>query len=386
MHISTTPFGRRAVSACLLAGQSLAAAPSALPSIDKWHLFSDLREARAQFGVTDRDLAVLNALLSFHPDRNLEDAGELIVFPSNATLSDRAHGMPESTLRRHLAALVAARLIARHDSPNGKRYVTRAHGSVIRAFGFSLRPLLIRAAEIMSAAEAARQSALCLRMTREQLVLALRDCTKLLAFSEAEGLIAQGATLAGQLHALRSATRRKLAIDEVERALSAAETLRAGLQSLVAAATETPISGGCDSHFGRHSQDSKPELKESESCHEEERSGSVPSDMPPLELVIKACPDVLPYCDGAIRSWHGLLSTAHDIRPMMGISADVWAEALRVMGAQKAAVTLSAMLQRISHIQRPGAYLRRLTIKAARDEFKPGPMIMALLSPRLLTR
>ena len=60
-------------------------------------------------------LAVLSALLSFHRGKELADDDALIVFPSNAALSERAHGMAESTLRRHLAALVRAGLILRRD-------------------------------------------------------------------------------------------------------------------------------------------------------------------------------------------------------------------------------------------------------------------------------
>lgn len=380
-HISTTPFGRRAVSAGLLAGQALAAAPAPLPEIDKWHLFSDLRTARALFGLSDRDLVVLNALLSFLPGRALEDGSDLIVFPSNATLSDRAHGMPESTLRRHLAALVAARVIARHDSPNGKRYVTRCMGGQMRAFGFSLRPLLIRAPEIIAAAEDTRTTALRLRLARETLVLCLRDSAKLLAYAEAEGLLPPDSPLVAQVHALRGLLRRKLDLAEVERLSAAAHALREGLSTLVCPPAETAVSSGSDSHFGRHFQDSNHDLKESESCDETVKPPAPRSDDMPLELVVKACPDVLPYAGGQVRSWHQLVATAHDLRPMMGIPPDAWADALRIMGGPRAATTLAAILQRITVIRSPGAYLRHLTRKAASGGFSPGPMIMALLSP-----
>lgn len=76
----------------------------------KWELLRDLCTARRAFEVTDRDLAVLNALVSFHPNTALSDNDSLIAFPSNIALSERAHGMAESTLRRHLAALLAAML------------------------------------------------------------------------------------------------------------------------------------------------------------------------------------------------------------------------------------------------------------------------------------
>ena len=183
-RLTTTPFGRRQVTAGLVAAAALARAPASDPACPKWQVFHDLRDARAAFGVTDRDLTVLNALLSFHQTAELRDGEPLVVFPSNATLSDRAHGMAESTLRRHLAALAAAGLVVRHDSPNGKRYATRdADGRIARAFGFDLRPLLVRAREIAAAARTARAGAERRRRLREAAVLALRDAAKLAAFA-----------------------------------------------------------------------------------------------------------------------------------------------------------------------------------------------------------
>ena len=111
-HISTTPLGRRAE------GRVYAAAPGA----DKWLILRDLSTARTAFDLSDRALTVLSALLSFHRADTLEDASHAVVFPSNRKLRERANGMAESTLRRHLSALVAAGLIVRRDSPNRKRY------------------------------------------------------------------------------------------------------------------------------------------------------------------------------------------------------------------------------------------------------------------------
>jgi replication initiation protein RepC len=112
-----------------------------------------------------------------------------VVIPSNRALSQRAHGMAESTLRRHLAALSAAGLILRHDSPNGKRYAARGRdGAVLRAFGFDLRPLLVRAEEIGAAARAAEEARDRLRQLREKVVLRVRDAGKLLDYGRAAGL------------------------------------------------------------------------------------------------------------------------------------------------------------------------------------------------------
>ena len=94
-------------------------------SVDKWKLYRALCEARARLGVTDRALALLNALLTFYPRSELSAENGLVVFPSNAQLSVRAHGMAEQTIRRHLAVLIDAGLISRKDSANGKRYARR---------------------------------------------------------------------------------------------------------------------------------------------------------------------------------------------------------------------------------------------------------------------
>lgn len=382
-HISTTPFGRRAVSHGLLASQALAAAPAPLPAADKWQLFNDLRTARHRFGVTDRDLVVLNALLTFLPDRQLADAADLIVFPSNAALAERAHGMAESTLRRHLAALIAAGLIARHDSPNGKRYATRSRGGeMLRAFGFSLRPLLVRACVIAEAAEAARDAALHLKLLREAVVLRLRDAAKLLAYAEAEGRLPEGNSLQPALLTAQGTLRRKLDTEALARLQDEADHLLVSVDKLLASPVISEEMSGNAVHFGRHYQSSKPDSHESEPCLETgRREGEGIPPALPLGLVVKACPDILPYAQGSIRSWHELITAAAYLRSMMGISADAWNEAQRIMGPEVAAITVAAMLQKVGTIQKPGAYLRHLTVKAASGGFTPGPMIMALLSP-----
>ncbi|MFC7397453.1 plasmid replication protein RepC [Chelatococcus sp. GCM10030263] len=100
-------------------------------TVHKWTLFRDLTEAKDRLGVTDRALAILQALLSFHQETALT-SGDLIVYPSNRELALRAHGIAPATLRRHLSALVDAGLIIRRDSPNGKRYARKGQGRASR--------------------------------------------------------------------------------------------------------------------------------------------------------------------------------------------------------------------------------------------------------------
>src|SRR4051794_25904997 len=137
----TTPFGRRPLTLAQVCAQGLARDRPAQATAHKWTVFRALCAARRRLGLSERTLAVLDALLSFHPETALS-GGNLVVFPSNAQLCLRAHGMAASTLRRHLAALVESGIVLRRDSPNGKRYARKgAGGEIERAFGFDLGPL-----------------------------------------------------------------------------------------------------------------------------------------------------------------------------------------------------------------------------------------------------
>ncbi|WP_299818915.1 helix-turn-helix domain-containing protein [uncultured Jannaschia sp.] len=135
----------------------------------RWRLLDDLAAAREDWGLKDRTLAVLRALLGFLPKG---EGRRLTVFPSNRTLSERLMGMPESTLRRHLARLVETGLIRRRSSPNGKRYRIAAD----LAFGFDLAPVFAAASTISVQAQAARDRATRLRALRARIRAALAQC------------------------------------------------------------------------------------------------------------------------------------------------------------------------------------------------------------------
>jgi len=387
-HITTTPFGRRPVTAGLIEQVvAMQAAPEVM-HIDKWELLRDLCTARRAFEVTDRDLTVLNALVSFHPNAALSDNDSLIVFPSNVALSERAHGMAESTLRRHLAALVRAGLIARHDSPNGKRYARRgADGEIARAFGFDLRPLLHIAAQITEAAKQARADQALLAAAREKLSLLKRDALKLALYGQENALSGDWEALLTALMTVHKQMRRKLTLEELHRLEAETAHILGDIQSLLTIKTEEM--SGNDSVIERQYQNSKPNTLESELCPEMDKGEAdgpkIPNpDRPlprvPLALILKACPDILPYCERDPKDWRDIVVAAGYVRGMMGISPSAWQEAQELMGPETAAVTVACILQRFSEINSPGGYLRALAGKAAMGAFSPGPMVMALLN------
>ncbi|OUS39054.1 hypothetical protein A9Q94_00425 [Rhodobacterales bacterium 56_14_T64] len=397
-QLTTTPFGQRPVTAALLQRASAAQGPAEIPHCDKWQLFRALCTARQRFNLSDRDLTVLNALLSFHKGTSLSDNANLVVFPSNRALGERAHGMAESTLRRHLAVLVRSGLICRHDSPNGKRYAARDRdGEIIRAFGFSLRPLLQHARQITDTAIEVQADAARLKQLGTDVTLLNRDATKLAEYGVEAGISGPWQVLQDELAEISRHKRRKLGYDLLS---ELGDKLRALLHRIRHYLFKADDMSGSDNETERHYQSSHKDSYESELVIETEVSGtdstsvsSALSEEPtalepncrqpnlPLGLVLKACPDVLPYASHPVQHWHELVGLMASVRGYMGISPDAWADAQRVMGAEVAAITVAAILQRVDDIRSPGGYLRSLTNKSAAGGFSPGPMVMALLSP-----
>ena len=88
-HSSTTPFGRRSLSLARVASHVARESAVAGKAVHKWHVFRAISSSKARIGVSERALAVLDALLSFHPETTLSGEG-LFVFPSNQQLALRA--------------------------------------------------------------------------------------------------------------------------------------------------------------------------------------------------------------------------------------------------------------------------------------------------------
>lgn len=366
------------------------------PGINKWEILRELIAARTVFGLSDRDLSVLEALLSFHPGAVLggPDGVPVVVHPSNQTICERLKGMPCSSMRRHLARLVETGMVARRDSPNGKRYVRRTSGARL-VFGFDLSPLIARKAEICAAAESVRAEQDRMSRLREKVSLMRRDLA---------GLTCYGASLRpelglwDQLSDLAALTarslRRKLDMEALERLsavlLQALDQVRDLLEPDDSAHSSTN-----ERHNEQHHQNSDTDLNDLELGSEKveaadadraaEQLGTeapLPDcNLPnlPLRLVLTACQDIQAYTRNPIRHWHQLVQTAEVVRPMMGISPSAWEDAKMAMGSEQAAVVIASLLERFNEIKSPGGYLRKLTQHAKMKEFSCGPMIMALV-------
>mgnify|MGYP003674332246 FL=1 len=399
-YTPVTPF-RRPINAAILHYQ--AAAQQDLPpsGVNKWEALRELAAARIAFGLSDRDLSVLQALVSFHQATIVGgNHSETVVHPSNKAICERLNGMPCSTMRRHLANLVQTGFVVRRDSPNGKRYARR-YGDEKIAFGFDLAPLAQRFVEVCEAAEAVRAAEERYKRLRSTVSLMRRDLA---------GLVDYGRSLrpdraiwdqASDLCVLTARDlRRKLDFAELQQIESALSEALNAIRDLLEPVQSQDMSTNevtNEQHYQNSNKDSydfEPRLEKAQgegsvsdpatALVAEGRTDepvSVDNNLPriPLGLVLAACSEYRTYAERPVRHWHDLVRVADVIRPMMGVSPSAWDEAKQYMGPEEASVVILAMLERFGDIRSPGGYLRSLSAKAALGEFSCGPMIMALM-------
>ncbi|OPH81337.1 plasmid replication protein RepC [Nitrobacter vulgaris] len=401
-HPPTTPFGRRSLTLAHVATQMVATTRPPEKVVHKWKIFHAICTARPRLGVSERSLSVLNALLTFHPETALTGEDDLIVFPSNHQLSLRAHGMPASTLRRHLAVLVDVGLVVRRDSPNGKRYARKGSaGEIELAFGFDISPLVVRSEEFESLAADIEAEARALKLVRERITLCRRDIAKMIATGIEEGVPTrrggQGPADWQEVHVAfrsiidqipRTATRQEL--EPIAEELS---QLADDVLNLLETHIKSKDSSANESHTERHKQNSntdpftdlEPSLREGMAARAEPKPQAprMAEGTYPLGMVLSACPDIVDYAKGGISNWRDFLATAAVVRSMLGISPSAWEEAQTVLGETPAAIVVACILQRGTAIRSAGGYLRGLTRKAEAGEFSLGPILMSQINSHL---
>lgn len=377
---------------------------------DKYELLRALTEAKVQFGIGDRAIRVLEALLSFHQSKEIAGEEPIVVFPSNRELALRTRGMAHVTLRRHIRALVEARLIVRRDSPNGKRYCVRdGHGDVEQVYGFDLSPFALMASRIYEAAEKARDHLRTVRRVRGEITVHLRDIARLIETAIDERRAGGWNNMAGRLSALSGRVGRFTPLNEHQARLVDLIDLRRDVENLYLASIPEEELNANDVQNDRHIQNSETELNFDVSNDKGEERGRrqdhTPTDeattestgpvsqgshaengrkerMVPVSLSLfkRACPDFLAYAREELRTWRDVVGVAELVRNMLGISPDAGRRAAAAMGLVPTAIVLACILQRHERINSPGGYLRALTKRAEEGRFSVRPMVDALLS------
>lgn len=344
-----------------------------------WAVLRDLRSARDCFGLKDRTLTVLQALISLAP----KSGASTRIFASNITLSDRANGMGERTLRRHIRILVGLGLIERHDSTNRKRYARRDPdtGELV-GYGFDLSPLKERASEIAhKAAETAREAGR---------IALLRD--RLMSLRQA---LLEAGDPKEHAESLRKLLRRKLNVTQLEELIANAE-LGASSRPPAPSGIADDLSGN-DGQNDRHIQRSNTEEFESDTCNEENttrdasarnnqsmehkipvlpdvaRGHAQKKEAPDISLrdIKAACPEIFLYAIEPVQRWQDMNRLGRSVATMAGITEELIEQAEQKLGKTGFAVTLAAMIQMGSKIRSHGAYLRSLVSGRNADSFDP---------------
>ena len=422
-RFATTPFGGARMSAsAFLQREAVDRRRAALKQggdaandsgrADKWQLIRALCEARALYRLSDRTITVLEALLSFHPQRELDGGEPIVVFPSNAELSLRSRGMADATLRRHIAALVEAGLVLRRDSPNGKRYCRRdAHGGIESAFGFDLSPLALAAGAIHQAAEEARAEARACQRLRGEITVHLRDAAKIIEAGLAEGRAGDWEAFALRLMPLARRMPRQAERESLVGRRDELVRLRAEVETAYLDALSKQEMSGNAADFERQYQNSKSDHQFENSSENELKPAREPenpgvtasgdetstvakggaaagrpaetrletkAEPVALAYLLSVCPTLEAYARDGIASWKDALVTAGLVRSMLGISPDAWARARAALGDFAAAAVVAAILERATTIRSPGGYLRALTERAENGRFTLRPMLAAL--------
>jgi replication initiation protein RepC len=354
---------------------------------EKWQLLRALTEARDTYGLSDRSIAVLEALSSFHQERELDGSKPIIVFPSNAELSLRSRGMSPATLRRHLAALVEEGFIFRRDSANGKRFCRRdARGQVEDAFGFDLAPFALRAEEILATAEKVREEARRIAALRGEVTLHLRDVAKIIEAALHEGRSGEWLQFHDRLVAVSGRIPRQIDRTALEARRSELVRLRAEVETAYLNALSEQEMSANEVVFERHIQNSNTDPNLELNGKEQKRAGAAPAEARrkpreetvPLAEVLSLCPQIGDYVKGGVSDWRDLLAAADLVRSMLGVSPSAWAEARQALGDNTAAIVMAAILEKAETIRSAGGYLRELTRKARAGRFSIKPMLNAL--------
>ena len=157
-------------------------------AVHKWNVFRAVCAAKARIGVSERALAVLDALLSFHPETVLSRRRPDRLSLEPAARAARAwHGAGDA------AAPLAALSIAACYPPRQPQWQTlrpqrAGEGTIENAFGFDLGPLVARADEFEAWAEEIRAEERALKLVRERITLCRRDIAKMIATGIEDGV------------------------------------------------------------------------------------------------------------------------------------------------------------------------------------------------------
>lgn len=334
----------------------------------RFSLIEVVRKASTALGLKAPIIATLDALLSCLPPKRSHN----FVFASNATIAFKRNGISDRTIRRHVAQLAEAGLLARSDSPNRKRFSKSdmSTGSVLR-FGFDLSPLFKSYDQICAMAEDCAKQASHISFLRTKVRCAIARTMELDGLSiDAE-------------NALR-ALRRKLTAEELYCILDDLVSVEEnqGMDCGAKMSIEAEMSA-TDGQNVRHHHNSKKELIDSDIAEKTE-DPHLQHHQISIGSLVGACKEAASYLQRPAESLSDVIGHARTLAPMMGIDSTTYRAAEDRLGELRTAVTVWGLLQMQGKIRQLGAYFRAITTGKRSAAFDPWAMINTLVKQNRL--
>lgn len=335
---------------------------------DRFSLIEVVRKASTALGLKAPIIATLDALLSCLPPKRSHN----FVFASNATIAFKRNGISDRTIRRHVAQLAEAGLLARSDSPNRKRFSKSdmSTGSVLR-FGFDLSPLFKSYDQICAMAEDCAKQASHISYLQTKVRCAIARTIELDGLSiDAE-------------NALR-ALRRKLSAEELCSILDDLVSVEEnqGTDCSAEMSTDAEMSA-TDGQNVRHHHNSKKELIDSDVAEKTE-DPHLQHHQISIGSLVGACKEAASYLQHPAESLSDVIGHARTLAPMMGIDSTTYRAAEDRLGELRTAVTVWGLLQMQGKIRQLGAYFRAITTGKRSAAFDPWAMINTLVKQNRL--
>lgn len=339
--------------------------------VDRWELFRNIIKALGVVGLSRAAMTTLRALLSFYPRDELKLGDNLIVWPSNAKLSERADGLAVSTVRGHLAYLVKAGLIERKSSPNGKRYPIRdPDREILDAYGIDLEPLALRAAEFAELARQVDAQKAETKVARDALSVLRCALGKTLTAVSAAEWNDEWESLQERYEHLVAKRLRSLKLAQLTAHLLELRQIEQEASNLLLNNHLSEQSSTTDARIQRHIQKTDIEslyVEEAEETETPARPTNGSRSARPVrrhapEQIARAFPTLVEHAKtGRISDWRDVHDAADMARQALKISRFSYERAFAVMGPDDAAATIAYILKKGASVTSPGAYLTQLT-------------------------
>lgn len=367
------------------------------------HALAAFKRAAAYLAVPPSVVQLVDVLFAWTKPEDWRSASSPIVWPRNDKLA-RKLGLKVRQVQNLLDRAIALRLISHKDSPNGNRGGVRGPDGTIKwAYGIVLSPIGARIDEFKAIAERGAREDEEIDALRRRLAAARRR-TASLAQAALDGMI-EGTGADEELALAQSASRQMRQVRDIQLLTGCVEQIEErsrGLEGRLAFAfserealnhpLETNNSASSDEKECTPSTTTnqpQPAKAVTRSGLAERSSGSydVRSALPQSEVEEDlekhgVDPDfiesVVPELCGSLalerRGWGEIIHLAERLADQHHIHRHAWHEACRIMGQRGAAASVIATVRKYQagEVERPGAYLRGMSGRAAKGELNLG--------------